>query len=87
MHKGDKIRACYLHCCLRYIQNDYMTNTSLRERFDIDVKNRSMVSKNYQRDIRIWKKFLFMMIALDQKQELIYQVGQDDRKFASPLLH
>lgn len=45
MHKGDKIRACYLHCCLRYIQNDYMTNTSLRERFDIDVKNRSMVSK------------------------------------------
>jgi len=45
MHKGDKVRACYLHCCLKYIQNDYMTNTSLRERFDIDIKNRSMVSK------------------------------------------
>ena len=24
-------------------------------------------------------KILFMMIALDQKQELIYQVGQDDK--------
>ena len=45
MDKADKIRACYLHASLRYIQQDYMTNTSLRERFNIDVKNRSMVSK------------------------------------------
>ncbi|MDD2697289.1 MAG: ATP-binding protein [Arcobacteraceae bacterium] len=45
MDKADKIRACYLHASLRYIQHDYMTNTSLRERFNIDVKNRSMVSK------------------------------------------
>ncbi|MDD3506591.1 MAG: ATP-binding protein, partial [Sulfurimonas sp.] len=45
MHKGDKIRACYLHCCLRYIQNDYMTNTSLRERFAIDAKNTAMISR------------------------------------------
>ena len=45
MDKADKIRACYLHASLRYIQHDYMTNTSLRERFSIDVKNRSMVSK------------------------------------------
>lgn len=45
MDKADKIRACYLHASLRYIQHDYMTNTTLRERFNIDVKNRSMVSK------------------------------------------
>lgn len=45
MLKGDKIRACYLHCCLKYIQSDYMTNTSLRERFGIDVKNTAMVSR------------------------------------------
>lgn len=45
MDKADRIRACYLHACLKYIQHDYMTNTSLRERFDIDVKNRSMVTK------------------------------------------
>lgn len=45
MNRKDKIRACYLHACLRYIQNDFMTNTSLRERFGIDVKNIAMVSR------------------------------------------
>lgn len=45
MHKADKIRACYLHCSLKYIQGDYMTNSSLRERFSIEIKNRLMVSK------------------------------------------
>ncbi|MDC0933104.1 ATP-binding protein [Arcobacteraceae bacterium] len=45
MLKGDKIRACYLHCTLKYIQSDYMTNTTLRERFGIDTKNTAMVSR------------------------------------------
>ncbi|TVO55318.1 ATP-binding protein [Denitromonas halophila] len=45
MDKGDRIRACYLHACLRYVQRDYMTNTTLRERFGIDEKNSSMVSR------------------------------------------
>ncbi len=45
MNRMDRARACYLHCCLKYIQNDFMTNTTLRERFGIEVKNRSMVSK------------------------------------------
>jgi len=45
MNKQDRIRATYLHACLRYIQNDFMTNTSLRERFGIEVRNRSLVSK------------------------------------------
>jgi len=45
MNRMDRVRACYLHCCLKYIQDDFMTNTSLRERFGIEVKNRSMVSK------------------------------------------
>jgi ATP-dependent DNA helicase RecG len=30
MDKADKIRVCYLHACLKYIQHDYMTNLSLR---------------------------------------------------------
>ena len=38
MDKTDRIRACYLHACLRYVQRDYMTNTTLRERFRIDEK-------------------------------------------------
>ncbi len=45
MDKTDRIRACYLHACLRYVQRDYMTNTTLRERFGIDEKNSSMVSR------------------------------------------
>ena len=45
MDKSDKTRACYQHASLRYIQRDYMTNTSLRERFGIDSKNTAMVSR------------------------------------------
>jgi len=45
MDKSDKTRACYQHASLRYIQRDYMTNTSLRERFGIDSKNTAMISR------------------------------------------
>lgn len=33
MGRNDRIRACYQHCCLRYVMNQKMTNQSLRERF------------------------------------------------------
>lgn len=45
MDKEDRIRACYLHACLRYVQRDFMTNTTLRERFGIEEKNSSMASR------------------------------------------
>jgi predicted HTH transcriptional regulator len=45
MDKADRIRAGYLHACLRYVQRDYMSNTTLRERFGIAEKNSSMVSR------------------------------------------
>ena len=45
MDRADRIRACYLHACLKYMQRDYLTNTSLRERFGIDEKNRAMASR------------------------------------------
>ena len=45
MDKADRIRACYLHACLRYVQRDFMTNTSLRKRFGIEEKNSSMASR------------------------------------------
>jgi predicted HTH transcriptional regulator len=35
----------YLHACLRYVQREHMTNTSLRERFGIDVKNSATASR------------------------------------------
>lgn len=31
--KEEKHRACFFHCIIRYIERDYMSNTSLRERF------------------------------------------------------
>jgi len=47
MEKQDRIRACYLHACLRYVtrEQEHMTNTSLRERFGISEENRAMVSR------------------------------------------
>ena len=45
MDKDDKIRAVYQHACLKWVSNDFMTNQSLRERFNIDPKNYSMASR------------------------------------------
>lgn len=45
MDRIDKVRAAYQHCCLRYVSGDFMTNQSLRERFNIEEKNYSIVSR------------------------------------------
>lgn len=45
MSRKDRVRACYQHACLRYVSNDFMTNSSLRERFSIAKKNYSMASR------------------------------------------
>lgn len=45
MDKADRLRACYQHACLRYVSNDQMTNSSLRERFSIKDSNYSMASR------------------------------------------
>jgi len=45
MDKKDKVRACYQHCCLRYVINEKMTNQSLRERFKIEKRNAATASR------------------------------------------
>ncbi len=45
MSKADRIRACYLHACLRNVTRQLMTNRSVRERFGIAEKNASAVSR------------------------------------------
>lgn len=45
MDKEDRVRACYLHACLRYVERDFMTNTTLRERFGIEPKNSATASR------------------------------------------
>jgi ATP-dependent DNA helicase RecG len=45
MDKTDRVRACYLHACLRYVERDPMTNASLRERFGIEEHNAAIASR------------------------------------------
>ncbi len=45
MDKKDKVRACYLHCCLLCVSNKVMTNTTLRERFKIEEKDYPVASR------------------------------------------
>lgn len=45
MDRADRVRAVYLHACLRYVQREFMTNSSLRERFGIEPKNSAMASR------------------------------------------
>lgn len=40
----ERVRACYQHACLKYEQNDYMSNGSLRLRFGLSDKQYPQVS-------------------------------------------
>ncbi len=45
MDKADRIRTVYLHACLKWVMQDYLTNASLRERFGVEEKNKAAVSR------------------------------------------
>ena len=45
MDKTDRVRACYLHACLRYVMKLSMNNASIRERFGIAKKSASQASR------------------------------------------
>ncbi len=45
MDKAERVRACYFHACLEKVNHEYLTNSSLRERFGIEQKNSSVVSR------------------------------------------
>ena len=45
MDRNDRIRACYQHCCLRYVMNERMTNQSLRDRFKLPESKTATVSQ------------------------------------------
>lgn len=51
MEQEERIRACYLHCCLKYVNKEAMNNASLRERFSIEKSNSSMVSRVIQQTV------------------------------------
>lgn len=45
MDKADRIRAVYLHACLRYVSREYLTNSSVRQRFGIEAQNIAAASR------------------------------------------
>lgn len=45
MDKADRVRAVYLHACLRYVNREYLTNTSVRARFGIEPQNLANASR------------------------------------------
>lgn len=36
MERHEKLHACYMHASLQYVSNEYLTNSSLKKRFDIN---------------------------------------------------
>ncbi len=45
MDRKDRTRACYQHCCLRYVMNERMTNQSLKDRFKLPENKTATVSQ------------------------------------------
>lgn len=69
MDRKDRVRATYLHACLKYVQRDYLTNSSLRERFGIQKENSATIS-------RIIKE------ALEDKAIKLSEPESESRKYA-----
>ena len=45
MGRDDRVRAVYLHACLRYVNHDDVSNTTIRARFGIEPKNAARASR------------------------------------------
>lgn len=44
MKRGDRIRATYQHCALRWVMEERMTNATLRQRFGLEDSNSKSVT-------------------------------------------
>ena len=45
MAKEDRLWACYLHACIRHAQGQYLSNSSLRERFGVAPSTAGSISR------------------------------------------
>ena len=41
----DKLWACYTHACVKFVQGEFLTNSSLRERFGVDDSSSASISR------------------------------------------
>ena len=45
MDRGDRVRACYQHCALKWVMSERMTNQTLRDRFRLAEGKSASVSQ------------------------------------------
>lgn len=45
MNAQDRIRACYFHACLKYVNREFVTNSTIRRRFGIEKQNAATASR------------------------------------------
>jgi predicted HTH transcriptional regulator len=45
MDRDDRVRAVYLHACLRFVNREFLTNSSVRQRFGIEPQNIALASR------------------------------------------
>lgn len=45
LSQQDKLWACYMHACVKYIQGEFLTNSSLRERFGVADSSSASISR------------------------------------------
>jgi len=53
MDKADRVRACYLHACLKWAMRDYLTNSSLRQRFGVEERNKATISRYIKEAVEV----------------------------------
>ncbi len=41
----DKVRACYMHACVKQVQGEHLTNSSLRTRFGVTTSSTGSISR------------------------------------------
>ena len=45
MPTSEKLWACYMHACVKYVQSEFLTNSSLRERFGLATASSASISR------------------------------------------
>jgi predicted HTH transcriptional regulator len=71
MDKAERIRACYLHACLKRVMSEYLTNASLRERFGVEGKNKAAISRYIREALNDGKIKLFDANASDKLKKYL----------------
>lgn len=49
----DKLWACYLHACVKHVQGEHLTNSSLRERFGVKESSSGSISRLIKEAVEI----------------------------------